>query len=155
MKKFLKENRIFVILMSIVLVCIVVITSLLLVYFYTGNSKDKYGNRLANIADLKITSSAKETIINSIKEDDKVKEVSIDIYGKIVYLNVTFEEGTALDVAESKALAFLENFTEEELLAYDFQISLEETSEDGYLISGAKNNGSSIIVWNNNRISEE
>ena len=155
MKKFFKENRIFVIMMGIVLVCLVIILSLLFVYFYKGNSKDKYGSRLNDIKDVQITNNEKSSTINKIKEDESVKSVTIDVFGKIVYINLDFNEGVVLDVAKSKALEYLDNFDEEELNLYDFQISLKESSSSGYLVSGAKNNGSSMITWNNNRSSEE
>lgn len=155
MKKFFKENRIFVIMMGIVLVCLIIIVSLLFVYFYRGNSKDKYGTRLNDIKDVQITNNEKSSVLNKIKADENIKDASINIFGKVVYINLAFKDGVLLDVAKSKALEFLDNFTEEELSIYDFQITLKETSSSGYLVSGAKNNGASIITWNNNRSSEE
>ena len=155
MKKFFKENRIFVIMMGIVLVCFIIIVSLLFVYFYRGNSKDKYGTRLNDIKDVQISNSEKNNVIAKIKNNPEIENVSINIFGKIVYINLTLKEGILLDVAKSKALEILDNFTEEELNLYDFQITLKESSDTGYLISGAKNNGATTITWNNNRSSEE
>lgn len=155
MKNFYKQNRVFVILMGIVLICLVVIGSLLLIYFYKGNSKDKYGNRLISIKDAQISKTKKAEIITNIKEEETVEDVTIDIFGKNIYINLTFQEDTKLDVAKGKALAALDNFTEEELPLYDFQITLRENKDGGFLISGAKNNNNPIIVWNNNNDSEE
>jgi len=141
--------------MGIVLICIIIIVSLLLVYFYNGNNKDKYGERLTDIKDVQITSSKQDKIIATVKEDDTISEANIDVFGKIVYINLTFVVDTSLEEAESKALLVLDNFSEEELALYDFQISLKEDSDNGFLISGAKNNGNAIIVWNNNNEDSE
>ncbi len=153
MKKFLQQNRVFVIMMGIVLVCLIVILSLLFIYFYKGNNKDKYGNRLNDIKEVAINNT--KDIVSSIKKDSDITEATVDVSGKIVYIILTFKEGITLDVAKGKALVALDSFTEEELTLYDFQISLIEKSSSGYVISGAKNNGTATITWNNNRSSEE
>jgi hypothetical protein len=153
MKKFLQQNRVFVIMMGIVLTCLIVILSLLFIYFYKGNNKDKYGNRLNDIKEVAINNT--KDIVTNIKKDTDITEATVDVSGKIVYIILTFKEGITLDVAKGKALVVLDNFTEEELTLYDFQISLIEKSSSGYVISGAKNNGTATITWNNNRSSEE
>lgn len=153
MKKFYQQNRVFVLMMGIVLICLIVILSFLFIYFYKGNTKDKYGNRLNEIKAVEIKNT--EDIISNIKKDTDIKSVTIDISGKIVYLNLILKDGITLDIAKGKALVALDNFTEEELALYDFQISLTENSDSGYVISGAKNNGTATITWNNNRVSEE
>lgn len=155
MKNFYRQNRVFVILMGIVFVCLVIIVSLLLVYFYNGNSKDKYGNRLNDIRSVKISDSKKSDILAEIKKDSIIKEADINIFGKVVYFDLLFVEGTSLDIAKSKSLTFLDNFSTDELALYEFQFLIKEAATSGFITSGARNNNSSIIVWNNNEDSEE
>ena len=113
MKKFLQQNRVFVIMMGIVLTCLIVILSLLFIYFYKGNNKDKYGNRLNDIKEVTINNT--KDIVTNIKKDTDITEATVDVSGKIVYIILTFKEGITLDVAKGKALVVLDNFTEEEL----------------------------------------
>ena len=60
-KRFYKEHRVFTILMSIVIVCLILIITVLVQIFYFGNGNDKYGERLEGIDNVKISES---------KEDD-------------------------------------------------------------------------------------
>lgn len=150
MKDFYRQNRIFVILMGIVLTCLIIIAALLLVYFYNGNAKDKYGNRLNDIKDVKITTSEKANILTEVKKDSTIKEADMNVFGKVVYFDLLFVSGTDLDIAKSKSLIILDNFSNEELSLYEFQFLIKEDATDGFLTSGARNNNSEIIVWNNN-----
>jgi hypothetical protein len=155
MKDFYRQNRVFVILMGIVLVCLVIIVSLLLVYFYNGNSKDKYGNRLNDIKSVKISDSKKSDILTEVKKDPTIKEATINVFGKVVYFDLVFIKGTTLEIAKSKSLTFLDNFSTDELTLYEFQFLIKEDATNGFITSGARNNNSPIIVWNNNEDSEE
>jgi len=150
MKNFYRQNRVFVILMSIVLICLIIIAALLLVYFYNGKSKNKYGDRLNAIKNVEITASEKANALTEVKKDSTIKEATINVFGKVVYFDLVFVSGTDLDIAKSKSLTILDNFSEEELSLYEFQFLIKEDATDGFITSGARNNGSAIIVWNNN-----
>lgn len=153
-KKFYKEHRVFTILMAIVIVCVIIITTVLIQCFYVGNGNDKYGNRLSDIDKYPITDKRINELKDGLVVQDKVKSSSIKITGRIVYISINFETNCDLVEAESIALKFLENFSEDEKSYYDFNFTLKKDStetSDGFIISGAKNKNGSGLVWNNNR----
>lgn len=152
-KRFCKEHRIFIILMAVVIVCVILIGSLLFQCFYSGGT-DKYGNRLDNIENYTIESTKLDEIKAKILQDQSIKSAEIKITGKIVYSTVTFVENTDLEVAKNVAVKILEDFTEAEELYYDFNFTLKSAktdTNDGFLISGAKNSNGNGLIWNNNR----
>lgn len=150
MKKFFKENKVFVIMMLIVLVCLIIIGSLLLVYFYQGKNENPYGNRLNDVENVKITPTETADIEHKILENKEVEAIKIEVYGKIIYLNYTFVAGTKLDAAKSKAILSLDEFSEEIQKLYEFQFSIKENADAGFITSGAKNSTDETVIWNNN-----
>lgn len=166
--KFYKEHRIFTILMSIVLVCLILIITVLIQVFHSGNG-DKYGTRLeeiskygSNLVDTKsneILSSRKSDFENNMVNTKKVKKADIQVTGRIVYITLQFEETVDLEEAKNVALKSLESFSDDEKSYFDFEFTLKKNTSDkveGFLISGAHNKNGSGLVWNNNRdVTEE
>lgn len=151
MKNFFKENRIFTIMMAIVICCFIVICALLYIYFYKGNDSTKYGNRLEDIKEVVIKNERLIDLENKLKEIDKVTDSKIRLSGKIIYITITFEEGYDLVTAEGKAATVLEDFSDDEKKLYDFQFTVKENKkEDGFILEGAKNKSSATIIWSNN-----
>ena len=137
--------------MGVVLICLIIIASLLLVYFYKGDSTDKYGSRLKDVT-TKISDKEIKDIITETKKISKITDAKINVFGKIVYISLYFEDETEIVEAEGKAVSSLDNFSDEEKSIYDFQFILhEEIGEETFIISGAKNHESPTIVWNNNK----
>lgn len=150
MKKFYQENRIFIIMMAVVLICLVIIVSLLLIYFYKGNNKSNYGNRLDDIKEVPITDKKISELENKIKEIAKVEDCRVRLSGRILYISITFEAGADLITSEGKAATLLNEFSDEEKKLYDFQFTIKENKEDGFILSGAKSKNNATLVWNNN-----
>lgn len=158
LKKFLKEHRIFTMLMAIVVVCIVLIITVLINVFYMGNGSNEYGNRLEGIEEVKISKSKENDFENNVANNDKIKKVDLRVQGKIIYITMQVETGVKLEEAEGIALKSLDNFSEKELSFYDFNFTLKQDATDnneGFIISGAKNKNGTGLVWNNNRVVEE
>lgn len=157
-KRFLKEHRIFTMLMAIVVVCIVLIITVLINVFYMGNGSNEYGNRLEGIEEVKISKSKENDFENNVANNDKIKKVDLRVQGKIIYITMQVETGVKLEEAEGIALKSLDNFSEKELSFYDFNFTLKQDATDnneGFIISGAKNKNGTGLVWNNNRVVEE
>lgn len=154
LKKFYKEHRIFTILMSIVIVCLILIITVLVQIFYFGNGNDKYGNRLEGIENVQISESRQSDYQNNIINTKKVKKADIKITGRIIYITLQFEESVDLEEAKNIAKKSLESFSEEEQNFYDIDITIKKNTSDkveGFLVSGAKNKNGSGLKWNNNR----
>lgn len=157
-KKFLKEHRIFTMLMAIVVVCLVLIITVLVNVFYMGNGSNKYGNRLEGVENVQISDSRQSDFENNIANNEKVKKVDIRVQGKIVYITMQIEPGIKIEEAKSIALKTLDEFSDEEKSFYDFNFTLKQNStenSDGFLISGARNKNGTGLIWNNNRIVEK
>ena len=157
-KRFLKEHRIFTMLMAIVVVCIVLIITVLINVFYMGNGSNEYGNRLDGIEEVKISKSKENDFENNVANNNKIKKVDLRVQGKIIYVTIEVETGVKLEEAEGIALKSLDNFDEKELAFYDFNFTLKQDAtdnNDGFVISGAKNKNGTGLVWNNNRVVEE
>ena len=153
MKKFYKENRVICILGIITVICIIVSTALLFKYFYFGNGQTKYGDRLDEIENLKITDDFKKDFVAKIKENKLIKDAEILVTGKIIYITLKFNDNVSLVEAQSIALSTVEEFSDEEKAVYDLSYTLiEEASEnnEGFTIMGAMNAGRTKIEWNNN-----
>lgn len=154
-KKFYQENRIFSILMLIVIVCFIIITISFFRYFFFGVSTSKYGDRLDSIKDIKISNTKINEIEKKLNDDDKIDNTSIDISGKIIYVYLNFIDGTTLDEAKGKAVLVLDELSDKIKLAYDIQFILKQNDkETGFVIMGAKNINNVNIVWNNNTSTE-
>ena len=154
LKRFYKEQRIFTILMSIVIVCVILISTILVQCFYVGNGSNKYGDRLEGIEKVEISSSRQSDYKANLTNNTKVKSTDFMITGKIIYITIQFQEKVDLVEAESIAQKSLESFSDDEKAFYDFMFTLKENSSantEGFIISGAKNKNSPKIVWNNNR----
>lgn len=153
MKRFFRENRVFAVLMLIVIICFLIIFALLIRYFYSGTSNDKYGTRNEGIEKVPISSELKKGIKEEFEKDETIEEVNFDLKGKVLYINIVFVKTTPLVDAQGKATKVLEKFSEEILSFYDIQFMLvaeKSDVDDGFIIMGAKNAVSSNVIWNNN-----
>lgn len=153
LKKFYRNNRVVVILMSIVFICVLIILFALIKYFYVGNNTSKYGDRLEGIENVEIDDTKKSDVESKLIADDLIDTAKITIQGKIIYISMTFTDKASLVEAEGKALLSFDYFSDEEKAFYDFQFTLKQSASDtneGFIISGAKNVNGSNLVWNNN-----
>ncbi len=154
MKKFYKENRVFVILMGIALVCIAIIVAMLAGYVFKSTTGDKYGKRLDGISDVLIEDEKKDEMEAKILEMDKVQDVKINIHGKTVYFNVDFADDTTVAEAQNVSVASLEFFEEDYLNYYDLQFLMtKSTSDDSsttFPMLGYRKAQAATISWSNN-----
>ena len=153
MKRFYKENRVFVILMAIVAVCLIVIVGVLLKYFFFGNSSSPYGNRIKDEKKYKLSEKEEKKIVSDLQTDETIKEAKVLTKVRTIYVTITFNPGITLVEAQSKAVTVLEKFDEGQLGYYDIEFILKaqaNESSEGFTIMGAKNVNGTNIVWNNN-----
>ena len=156
LKKFYKENRVFIILMGIVLVCVAIIVFILARYVLNSNTNNKYGNRLDGIGDVTISETKLTDFETKISEMEKVKEVSVNIHGKIIYFDVDFVKDTNVTDAKNVAIKCLEFLEETEKKYYDLQFVFsekeEESEEKTFPIFGYMKAGATTISWSNNAV---
>ena len=149
LKDFYKRNRVYSILMFISIFCIVAIFVGIILYFFNQTSKDKYGSRLDGINDIIISDTRKDEFVSSIMENELVDSVSIDIKGKLIYIDIILKTGKHSD-SESIAQKSLELFNEQEKGFYDIQFivnNLDENIDENFPVMGYIKKGNSIIKW--------
>lgn len=152
MKQFYKENRVFVILMAIVAVCLILIIGVLLKYFFFGNSSSPYGDRLKDEKKYKLSEKEEKKIAADIENDETIKKATVRTSVRTIYVTIEFNSEITLVEAQSKAVTVLEKLDEGQLGYYDIEFILkkEATDGEGFTIMGAKNVNGTNIVWNNN-----
>lgn len=146
LKKFYKNNRIYCILMGISLFCLALIAMLFVVYFVNQTKNDAYGNRLNGIESMEISDSEKDEIVNVIKESDKVDKATVNIKGKIIYVNVYLLDGNR-DLANSIAVKVLNTLNEEKKDFYDINFSFNKDDDEAFPFMGYKKSDATIISW--------
>ncbi len=149
LKGFYRNNRIYCILMGVSLFCLLLIALAFFMFFLNQTKTDSYGSRLNGIENVEITKEHKDEIISFITSEEKVDKASINIKGKIIYINV-YLNGGKVDDAQSLAIKALEKFTEDEKNFYDINYAFALTTPDensAFPIMGYKKSDKTIISW--------
>lgn len=152
-----KENRVLFVLTAILIFCLILIAIVAIDYFL-GSSRDKYGDRLSGIEKVQITDKQLKKLESEIEKEETIENCNINKIGKMIYINLDFNETITLVEAEGKALNTLSLFSEDELKFYDVHYSLSQAKteeNEGFNIMGTKNVNGSGLVWNNNTPIEE
>ena len=148
-KGFYENNRVYVILMIVSIICILIAVIGTCLYFVGQSTTDVYGNRLEGIDKVKIKDDRITEIEGSIKENELVDSAKIDIHGKLIYLVIKIKDGVPTD-AENIAIKTLEKFSDDEKNFYDMQFifdSLSEKDDNVFPIMGYKKASNSNISW--------
>ena len=108
-----------------------------------------FPRRLKGINDVKISSSTEKKLENEMKELSEVKDCNYRLQGRLIYINITFNEGVSIDTAREVSNKVLEYFDEDEKKYYDMELILTNENKDseGYPEMGYKHKTSESIVW--------
>ena len=151
-KELWNRNRVLIVLVIIVLTCFCIMGVVMVKYFFGGNTSS-YGDRLDDIKDMPFKEEDQQTLINTIKENDIVSDVSINVKGKIIYIRILFNEKASLDTAKAVAAKSVESISADYQSKYDLEYTLVQESTEavaGFTIMGAKNINRTVLIWNNN-----
>ena len=151
LKNFYKNNRVYSILMLISIICILSIVIGVIVYFVGQTNKDKYGNRLDGIENIKFEESDINSIKDSFLTNESVDTVEINVKGKLIYVNIILKKGTHAE-SESMVQSSLELFSEEVRNFYDIQFIVGNNDEEvteNFPIMGYIKAGNSVVKWTN------
>jgi len=151
-KKMKQDTKIILILLGIMVVCFISIGILFYKYFYAGTSETKYGDRLDDIGNHKLSETLEKDIKDIYTDEESIDKVSVNVMGKVIYITFDFKEDINTDDARELAEESLEKIGEENLTYYEVQYLLqyvgEEESEDfANPIFGSKNSNSLKVVW--------
>ena len=138
---------------SICLLAFIIIIIMMYVFFnlFVGGS-NKYGNRLDGIKSHEVSSSEKNDIVSSLKENEAVSDASVRIQGKIIYIHVVYNRDVSLDKAKEIASGSLSKISDDHKKFYDIgyyltQVSVEDKNDKGFVVTGNKNRELSEISW--------
>ena len=146
-KGLIKRHIVLFILCVIALIAIIV----MLIFFLkmSINNSSKYGDRLDGIEKVELSKKDLSEIKDKILETKEVSSAKVRVQGKIVYIDISYKEGTDLAKAKEIASGAIVNFEDDEKAFYDFELIINEDSEkdDAWASVGAKNSSDSEIIW--------
>ena len=116
--------------------------------FSVDYSLDEYGDRLDGIEKVEIKKSVSDKLVSEIKDIESVKKVNYRLKGRLVYIEIMFNEDVSVENAKEIAAKSLEYFTDDQKAFYDFEFILTNEKEtEGYPELGSKHKSSDNIVW--------
>lgn len=145
---FIKKHKLLVIVFSFILILLIII-GILLKTLLVDNSKDEYGNRLSGMEDVIISKKTSSKLETELKKIDEVSDVSYRLQGRLVYVNLTFNEEVSLETSKEIGAKVLEYFSDEEKAYYDIQVILNSKNKESeeFPKIGYKHKTSETIVW--------
>lgn len=158
MKKFFKgllsllwRHKLLTIICTLAIIVTAILFNVFFNMFVAGNSK--YGERLKGIEEVTISNKDKKEVVTFLEDKkDFVKEATVRVQGKIVYINIIYTRNTSLDKAKAIATETLALFDEDEKAYYDYgyfltQEEVEDKENKGYIVTGTKNAKLESISW--------
>lgn len=148
--KKIRNNKVLLVLLGILLVCIIVIGILFYKFFYAGVGGTKYGNRLNGIENYPLSSNLQDEIKSLYSDNSKVGTVKVNTEGRVIYVDIDFKETLKVNEAKSLAEKALEKIGENNLTYYDVHFILTYSGEeenDNFPLFGAKSSNSLKVVW--------
>ena len=151
---FIVDNRIYIVLVLFVIFCGFVFVTMK-AYLDPEDELAVYGNRLEGIEKVQITEKKEKEVIDFIKKDENITDVSISIQGKIINVIIKAKgKKNTVDKMEEKGTEIIKKFSEEEIKFYDFQFFIKN-EDANYNLMGYKNKKNDEISWVNDVIVSE
>lgn len=143
--KFLKElkHNKYTLVLFFIFLGLFVLGAIVFSIVMPKSGNEKYGNRLDDIKkdNAEITSTQENKIIEEVKKKNFVKDVSINIEGRIINVIVEVKKDTSDKDAKSLGEIVLKATPEKQLKYYDIQLFLKNENKDakGFPMIGYKN----------------
>ena len=113
-------------------------------------SNNKYGDRLDGIKDHKISSDTVKDIENSLKDNDKVTDVTYNNEGRILDFIITVSNDMSTEDAKKLGDTILDKISDDDKKYYDIQILIDtEEENDNYPIAGYKHKSEDNFTYGN------
>ncbi len=144
---FIKKHKKLCI-VGLILVILLIMLVLILKRFSVDYSLDEYGDRLEGIEKVEIKKSESDKLVSEIKALDQVKKANYRLKGRLVYIEIEFNEDVSVETAKEIASKSLDYFTDKQKSFYDFEFILSNEKDiEGYPELGSKHKSSDSIVW--------
>lgn len=150
--KFIKKNK-YTIIVIIVFLALVVSFVEIKNILVPDEGKAVYGNRLDGIEKHPLKTSDLESIEKSIKEQEKVNDVSCKLHGKIINITITVQDDVSINDAKTLATNTISLFTKDDLSFYSLQVFVKKENQDlnNFPIIGYKDAGSEEMLFTKDR----
>ena len=113
-------------------------------------SNNKYGDRLDGIEDHEISSDTVKDIEDSLKENDKVTDVTYNNEGRILDFIITVSNDMSTEDAKKLGDTVLDKISDDDKKYYDIQILIDtEEENDNYPIAGYKHKSEDNFTYGN------
>lgn len=148
-KRFIKTHKKEVKIGILVLLVIIILLVLYKSLFYSNSEKATYGVRLRDIEENEISNDEKDEIKTKANKIEGVKEVKLEIKGRLIKFFVTFDEGVSTDDMKNKFNEMLSLMSEKILGYYDVTFYSEQ-KQDGktkYPVTGYKHKNKDEISF--------
>lgn len=150
MKNFLKKNKftvfalVFLVLLFILIICAKEL-------FFPNVGSAIYGDRLNGIVEVK--KEDKETIVNSLKENENVVEAKSSVTGKTLEVFITVKDEVSLGNAKKIGSSILDKVSDEIKKDYDIQVYISKNSKEqnNFPIIGNKHVDNEGFSWTKDR----
>jgi len=130
---------------------VVFIVMLVIFLKMTINTSSKYGTRLDGIEEVEISKSTFKEVKSMLEEKEEVSSAKVRLQGKIIYVDIIFNDTVKLDKGKEIAGSVLEKFSEEELNFYDFSFIINQVSDkedaETWSSAGARKAMAEKISW--------
>ena len=149
LKKLIKKNKKIVIICVLALLALVLLVLLYKSLFYSSSERSVYGVRLRDIRENEITKDEKEDYIDKTSNIDGVKDISVNIKGKLIKVFIEFNDSVSGDDMKAKLNESLENLNEKIKGYYDIEFYVKQF-KDGkttYPIIGYKHKNKEQITF--------
>lgn len=138
MKNFFQKNKKQCIIGGIAFLIIFFLIMIWL-FIVPAFSNNKYGDRLDDINDHKISSNTVNDIKSSLKQNDKVNKVTYNNEGRILDFIITVSNDMKIEDAKKLGDTILDKISDDDQKYYDIQILITtEEENDNYPIAGYK-----------------
>jgi len=150
MKSFLKKNK-FTVFALVFLVLLFVLIICAKELFFPNVGSAIYGDRLNGIVEIK--KEDKETIVNSLKENENVTDAKSSVTGKILEVYITVKDEVGLADAKKIGSSILEKVSDEIKNDYDIQVYISKNNKDmnNFPIIGNKHAKNEDFSWSKDR----
>ena len=145
MKRYIKEHKIVVVAVFLMLV-IIVLAFLVKMTFLSNSGNAVYGNRLDGIENYAVDNELNE-VKSFFTSNQRVKNVDTDIRGKIIYINVEVDKDMANEDIQTLCTESLTKFKDDQKEYYDIQYIVKREGLSPYL--GSKSASKTVIAWAN------
>lgn len=148
--KFIKKNKftLFVIFFFLILFVLLLQAKNL---FFPKSDDANYGDRLDGIVE--VSKDSLSLVIDKLKENENVLEVTTSISGRIVNVIITVNDDLGIKEAKKIAESSKDSFSEEILKDYDIQLFVMKNSEteNNFPIIGYKAKKNDHFTWTKDR----